>query len=80
MKGLLKHELKNMLSPYYLLYLVILTVFRLVQEAKPSYAAVYSLSFLLIVRLVEILSHMAWAGHQRPSMSQGTQCPCHPTL
>ncbi len=34
MKGLLKHELKNMLSPYYLLYLVILTVFRLVQEAK----------------------------------------------
>lgn len=51
MKGLLKHELKNMLSPYYLLYLVILTVFRLVQEAKPVYAAVYSLSFLLIVRL-----------------------------
>lgn len=51
MKGLLKHELKNMLSPYYLLYLVILTVFRLVQEAKPDYAAVYSLSFLLIVRL-----------------------------
>ena len=51
MKGLLKHELKNMLSPYYLLYLVILTVFRLVQEAKPFYAAVSSLSFLLIVRL-----------------------------